>query len=141
MGCVINPENKSSMNGDYVILTKQGVGVVAKFYSVDDTNNPDTITGSSRTLVTAVCKMFESNHGLGQTKNGDSIEECWCEKGEGSTEYTSITGGAGSCLFSGDSPNNYLKYGASSANWRVLGVYQVEEGKLAAKMITMKVID
>ncbi len=141
MGCVINPENKSSMNGDYVILTKQGAGVVAKFYSVNDTNNPDTITGSSRTLVTAVCKMFESNHGLGQTMKDGSVQECWCEKGEGSDEYTKITGNAGSCLFSGDSPNNYLKYGASSANWRVLGVYQVEEGKLAAKMITMKVID
>ena len=145
VGCVINPVNKNSMNSDYVILTKQGAGVTAKFYSYGDSSDEEYLTGNSRTLVTAVCKMFEGQKG--QTLNGDSTISCECVKGEGD-EYVKIVNKNGeeasACLFSGESPNNYLKYGASTANWRVLGVYQIGTGgnkELSAKMITMKVVD
>ncbi len=142
VGCVINPTNKKSMNHDYVILTKQGAGVTAQFYSVTDGADADNLSGSSRTLVTAVCNMFEGDKG--QTMSGSNVVGCHCVKGEGD-EYVRIVDAnnnpANACLFSGTSPNNYLKYGASSANWRVLGVYQIATDTLSAKMITMKVVD
>ena len=44
------------------------------------------------------------------------------------------------CIIAGDNPNNYLRYGDSKPNWRVLGVYKMDENSLSAKMITSEPI-
>lgn len=36
--------------------------------------------------------------------------------------------------------NNWLKYGSSEANWRVLGLYKLDGGEISAKMITSGVV-
>ena len=35
--------------------------------------------------------------------------------------------------------NNWLKYGSNEANWRVVGLYNID-GKVSAKMITSGVV-
>ena len=70
--------------------------------------------------------------------------ECKCVKDENDKEYVKLTGDVEACIIVSDSSsgnvNNWLKYGSSEANWRVLGIYSVN-GTLYPKMITADVID
>ena len=140
-GCVQNPVNKSAMNGDYVELTRNGTGYKAEYFSTT-TPDPDY---NPTTLVRAVCMGFETGTYKGQTKVGDETKECKCDREYkredkepslvlSSDESTTVT----ACIISGDSPQNYLRYGSNTdPNWRVLGLYQLEDGKLSAKLITI----
>ena len=53
-GCIVNPVNKRSMNSDYVLLTKDTVGVIANF------NGKSTDTDNSE-LTKAICERFEND--------------------------------------------------------------------------------
>ncbi len=135
IGCVINPTNKKSINNNYVILKKEGVGVTATY--VDTTETPEGAINESVTLVDAVCAGFANGTFYGQTYSGGEIKECACDKAKSPTKLvikgTNIQVEA--CLISGENVNNYLKYGDTKANWRVLGVYDLD-GTITAKMIT-----
>ena len=133
-GCVLNPVAKGTLNNDYVILRKQGAAGYYAEYVESETYNGG-VSVSDRTLVTAVCDAFKDGKLDGKTATGDS---CKCVA-DGSGKYTSITGGADACIVSGENPNNYLRYGDSKPNWRVLGIYNVS-GTLHAKMITSEPI-
>ena len=149
-GCVIDPRNKTNMNQYYVVLTKEGSGVIGKFVGNNTSEVPTSIAGDSGTLVSHVCNKFRSNPGKayipGDTSN---TYDCYCN-----SENTRIVAKKSNgtevdvyaCLFSGTKVDNYLKYGDSQANWRVLGLYQIGDIEnpdrnkqtplLAAKMIT-----
>ncbi len=141
-GCVIDPrsldnENEKNMNQYYVILTKDGASVVGKYIGSGDTDSSlDPSIGGSRTLVDAVCEKFDKTPGKAYV-NGHVVS-CKCNPAHNG--FDGDASGAKACLFSGTSPDNYLKYGDSKANWRVLGVYDISEPnkvpELAAKMIT-----
>ena len=144
-GCVIDPRNDvadtaKNMNQFYVILTKEGATVATKYIG----SNTTTIageSGSSKTLVAAVCAKFDKTPGKGYKCNGSNCQvvDCKCTVSGGN-----ITGftpdGIEACLFSGTSPENFLKYGDSQPNWRVLGVYKIDSNTFAAKMITSDAI-
>ena len=149
-GCVLDPRtyvsNESkNMNQYKVVLTKEGATVVGKYIGSTETYNAGENTGTSKTLVAAVCKKFDNKPG--KAYYNSQVVDCKCILENGN--YTGISVNTGStyenkgvkaCLFSGTSVDNYLKYGDSKANWRVLGVYldaAPEYGNtLVAKMIT-----
>lgn len=150
-GCVVDPRGSSDkpiLNNEKVLLTKKAVGVVGEFDDGDD-----DILQDSDTLVNAICKRFENGTFMG-LYSADTNSQCTCfddpsnpingfdslgKKGE-SGPSSDIE----ACLIVSDSEsgnvNNWLKYGSSEANWRVLGVYKVD-GVLYSKMITADVID
>lgn len=152
-GCVLDPRTTSgidtkNMNQYKVILTKEGATVVGKYVGASETgdgNGESTLT--SKTLVAAVCKKFDSKPGKAYYNN--QVTDCKCVS-DSNGNYTSISVNTGNgysnnssvkaCLFSGTSVDNYLKYGDSKANWRVLGVYLDASPEyantLVAKMIT-----
>ena len=140
-GCVINPVDKSSMNKDYVILTKQGAGVSSKYISMGDGTGSNGLQGN--TLVKAVCDLFNKSNGNAYV-NGD-IVPCKCSDDKDSV-YTDnpaklvTTSGeeVNACILSGTDVNNHLRYGninSNHPNWRVLGLYKID-GHVTAKMIT-----
>jgi len=144
-GCVINPTNNNSMNKDYVVLTREGAGVTAKYIEQGDSSDIASGSNTSKTLVDAVCASFVDKdgkaNGVGKAmtgKNENQTDSCMCVGQPGN--YTKLITSDGkevnACLFSGEMVNNYLKYGDSKANWRVLGVYNIGS-ELAAKMITI----
>lgn len=142
-GCVLNPTKAATLNKDYVILRKQGAaGYFAEYHESND-EIIDGETYTDKTLVTAVCDALnDSNNPLtGKTSEGKT---CTCTKSDSSRPYDGFIDSAGNtnieaCIISGDNPNNYLKYGDSKPNWRVLGVYKID-GSLSAKMITSEPI-
>jgi prepilin-type N-terminal cleavage/methylation domain-containing protein len=160
-GCMINPTDKTSMNNDMVILRKKSIGVVAEFVPVGKTDTSTTISDDSDTLVNTVCKLIGStgeNRLYAKWGDGDS-DYCWCKvnsddkavlykanvkkegsvytiNGEGIDESDHPT----ACVISGSNPNNYLKYGSSKANWRVVGLYDLD-GTISAKMITLDPVE
>jgi len=139
-GCVIDPTDKTSINNSYVILRKEGAGVTATY--VCPTCNPDPgdePTNESETLVDAVCTAFSragAFTGHAYDSNG-AIVDCTCDRAVGATKLvikdTNVEVQA--CLIAGENVNNYLKYGDTKANWRVLGLYNLD-GTITAKMIT-----
>lgn len=135
VGCVMNPTNKTSINNNYVILRKEGAGVTATY--VDTTETPEEQNNESVTLVDAVCAGYANGSFKGQAYNEGRIVECTCDKAKSPTKLvvkgTNIQVTA--CLIAGENVNNYLKYGDTKANWRVLGVYDLD-GTITAKMIT-----
>ncbi len=134
-GCVIDPRSSiedKNMNQYYVILTKDGASVVGKYVGEDENDSVNPDAGGSRTLVDAVCEKFDKNPGRAYV-NGQVVS-CKCNPAHNG--FDGSASGAQACLFSGTSPDNYLKYGDSKANWRVLGVYKISSSELAAKMIT-----
>lgn len=144
-GCVIDPRSSSDkpiLNNEKVLLTKKAVGVVGEF----NTDSGDPLSDSD-TLVNAVCNRFANGTFKGVSgfdASGNPIY-CTCEGWDNNTkQFTSLSGGAASCIIVSDSEsgnvNNWLKYGSSEANWRVLGIYSVD-GVLYPKMITSDVID
>ncbi len=135
VGCVIDPTDKTSINNNYVILRKEGAGVTATY--VDTTETPTEQTNESVTLVDAVCAGYANGTFKGQAYSDGRIVECTCDKAKSATKLvikgtnTPVT----ACLIAGENVNNYLKYGDTKANWRVLGVYDLD-GTITAKMIT-----
>ena len=136
-GCVINPKDKSSMNGYVVILRKENVGVVAELVVEGEATNVNVV---DETLTKIVCDGFkgETPKFIGKFGPNDS-DRCHCN--DALTEILDSNNqvvAASACLISGGSVvNNYLKYGDSKANWRVIGVYKVPgQTQLSAKIIT-----
>ncbi len=146
-GCVVNPMDKSkTLNSHYVILTKQAAGVTAEYVDPEEGSDPNnTPTGESNTLVSAVCNGFAKGSLKGQAYvNGKSEPVgCKCNDVNNPTGFVSEDGkttlDTNACIIAGDNVNNYLKYGDSKPNWRVLGVYKITvDGStfVSAKMIT-----
>ena len=150
-GCVLNPIASGTLNYDYVIIRKQGAaGYYTEYHPSDDAYSEGEGT-SVRTLVEAVCTAFENKTLTGKTtggKNCKCFDESTSKPGYDTIkEYDLSTNTAGSevnaCIISGENPNNYLRYGDSQPNWRVLGVYKLgtsNEYPLSAKIITSEPI-
>ena len=140
-GCVIDSRNDAtikSMNGITIILTKEMVGITAEFEET-------TGAGSeSNTLVNKVCEGFYLGTYGGKY---DLDKACSCKIGADDKPIlydvkTNAT--VDSCIIvsnndSGD-VNNWLKYGDSKANWRVVGLYKVN-GDISAKLITSGLVE
>ena len=148
-GCLINPVDKTSMNDDYVILTKEVVGVKVEYHESGTNGNNQIEETNDDTLVEKVCKGFENNTFIGKYDNGEN-DYCMCginEKGlyraikdsNGNMQRTSTS--VNICIISGDDVNNYLRY--QGVMWRVIGVYNLYNNpdKLVAKMITDDIVD
>ena len=141
-GCVLNPTktgSAASMNNSYVILRKEGVGVSASFVTDEDTT---TTASSSQLLVDVVCAKFASGAFKGHTYNASGdIVDCVCDKTVNATNLyiKGTTTSVEACVIAGEGVDNYLKYGDTKANWRVIGLYKNVDGNggLSAKMITM----
>lgn len=161
-GCMINPIDKTNMNNDMVILRKKSIGVVAEFVPVGKTDTSTTVSDDSDTLVNTVCKLIGrtgADRLYAKWGPGDS-DYCWCDIVDGkATLYKTIPDcSKGSvceinekgvenkndhpkaCVIAGSNPNNYLKYGSNKANWRVVGLYNLD-GSISAKMITLDPVD
>jgi len=136
-GCILDPTSSRTLNNDSVIIRKQGAAGYIAEYVVGD-GNPDAVNTANKTLVEAVCDAFESGKLTGKDPNG--VNNCKCNATRTAIEPSS----AKACIISGANPNNYLRYGnnSSSPNWRVLGVYKLDNGNegLYAKMITSEPI-
>lgn len=135
IGCVIDPTDKTSINNNYVILRKEGAGVTATY--VDTTEAPQGTVNESVTLVDAVCAGFANGTFKGQSYSDGRIVDCTCDKAKSPTKLVvkGTSTQVNACLIAGENVNNYLKYGDTKANWRVLGVYDLD-GTITAKMIT-----
>ena len=142
-GCMIDPTTNTSLNNYYVILRKQGVGYIAEFVydnEIGGDNEPVDLT-----LVETVCDLLANKKLVGHAPNG---KDCMCYEsgnanptGKNANIIKDSTGAtASACILAGDNPNNYLRYGDSKPNWRVLGVYQTSPLELSAKMITSEPI-
>ena len=146
-GCMIDPTNNNSLNNYYVILRKQGVGYSAEF--VYDTSINGYDEPIDLTLYETVCDQYAQEKLVGKAPNG---KRCYCYTSASSTtpvgkdaavlkDETGATVNA--CIIAGENPNNYLRYGDSKPNWRVLGVYNLgtaSNPSLSAKMITSEPI-
>ena len=144
-GCILNPKTSGTLNKDYVILRKQGAaGYYAEYHPSDDENGGSGSV-TTRTLVTAVCEAFnsDSNPLTGKSSKNGSVKTCKCYNIDADAEYDQLKDESGdvvdACIVSGENPNNYLRYGDSKPNWRVLGVYNIG-GELYAKIITSEPI-
>ena len=146
-GCVLNPLSSGTLNLDYVILRKQGAaGYYVEYHSSTDSFvEGDGV--SSRTLVQAVCTAFQDKSLTGKDSDGNSCkcfdEDTTKDGYDTIREYNPANNTSGktvtACIISGENPNNYLRYGSSQPNWRVLGVYDID-GTLTAKIITSEPI-
>ena len=148
-GCVLDPTvSSATLNNDYVILRKQGAGYSAEYVHLGP--DPEAQTYSDKSLVEAVCDGFLQENFIGRTPSGKT---CFCYNNSGNKVgigATTIKDSDGTvvdaCIISGENPNNYLRYGDSKPNWRVLGVYRVPDENngnnkvLTAKMITSEPI-
>ncbi len=141
-GCVIDPRysgSESSLNGDYIIIRKSGGGYTAEYVHNGNYNNAQGNNGTP--IEQLVCTAFENKSLVGQVMVGNKKVRCKCDQVNGPTKLvTDPSDGSASvevdeCLVSGENPNNYLRYGDTKANWRVLGLYKLD-GSIHAKMIT-----
>ena len=144
VGCVSNPVNSTSLNSKKVKITKKTVGIVAEMEKPEDEN--DT-TGDSDLLVKKVCDAIQKNKVVGKYGTGED-ELCVCVyNGADITGLKAKNGGSvNSCILTSTSDSNgnvdnWLKYGSSSANWRVVGLYNIEGEGVVAKIITSSVVD
>lgn len=139
-GCVLNPVITGTLNADYVILRKQGAtGYYAEYIESDHNyNGQGGVTDT--TLATAVCNAINDGKLDAKSENGNKCN-CYNLVDGKFTQIKEVDGGAqvNACIISGENPNNYLRYGDSKPNWRVLGVYKID-GVLNAKMITSEPI-
>lgn len=146
-GCMINPIDKTSMNGDYVIITKQSVGVKVEYYNEVTSTNEEIISDS--TLVEQICTRFKNGTFVGKFDSGEN-DYCMCgieakglykaiKDSNGNLQRTNNAVNA--CIISGDDVNNYLRY--QNVMWRVIGLYNLynNSDKLVAKMITDDIVD
>ncbi len=137
-GCLINPNDKTSMNKMIVILKKENIGIVAK---VVENNPDDTPVNTNDDLVSRVCAGFNNGSFIGKyDENDGSLCECSGSGDNLKLVKKGTTEEVDMCLIAGENVvNNYLKYGSDQANWRVLGLYKVGND-IVAKMITNKPI-
>ena len=142
--------NNNILNKQQVLLVKKNVGVTATI--VD--NRQNTANTGSATLTQIVCDRFKNSTYLGMYSSSES-GYCKCsdnyqdlvtytitEDADGNKVET-ITGTTNICMIvsnkeSGD-VDNWLKYGSTQANWRVLGLYKID-GQIYPKMITSDVV-
>lgn len=151
-GCIINPSAKDGekvvMNDDKILVEKRTAGVVGT-YMGDGEQSSGSYANNIR-LVDAICLKINNGEVLGKWGPGEN-DTCTCDYNSSSKQYDKIVkadrtpiNDKGMCMIvsKSDSGNvdNWLKYGSSTANWRVLGVYNVD-GTLYAKMITNDVIE
>ncbi len=151
-GCVLDPRFGTSLNNMIVTVTKKNVGIVAEF-------NKEASTATTDTLVTQVCKGFDAGNFIGKT----STEEfCTClqdtnnpdkyflvkaDYNKGDNKVVPKSGGArvNQCVLVSNKDNgdidNWVKYGSTTANWRVVGLYSFDNGKdPVAKIITSSIV-
>ena len=171
MGCVIDPraedDNGNAISGEDTVLNNKTVLIVKKNVGVTATleDKKDIDPGSNTTLVDAICNGFPEGNKiseaqfLGYTQVGTEIKECECRR-EGGQVTGIVQKGTNSevdaCMIvskkdSGD-VDNWLKYGSTEANWRVLGLYWIDDdtsgpnqnkqeyGEIYPKMITSDVV-
>lgn len=160
-GCIGNPaceegasglDGKAFFNSVDVKLTKKSVGIVGE---ISDDNGE--IFSKTETLVDKVCRGFDSIvDSKKRSYTGKSLEDgkqCGCVldgdenpvKENGKVILKDIDGNVvtGCILVSNRTDgniDNWLKYGSKEANWRVIGLYNVN-GDIAAKMITNSLIE
>ncbi len=141
-GCVMDPTasgtDAKTLNNREVILRKQGAGYTAELV-YDGTG--DITSSSDGTLVDVICKAFSDGTLTGKSPNGN---DCYCanssnNKVEGNPAKLYDGTAVNACIIAGENPNNYLRYGDSKPNWRVLGLYN-DGGTIYAKMITSEPI-
>ena len=145
-GCVSDPVNQSSLNSKRVKVTRKTVGIVAELEFVD-TGTPD---GSSELLVKKVCDAISGGSVVGRYAVPSETDKKECECVTSGNDVTGLvkkgtTTQVDSCILVSPSDqngnvNNWLKYGSSSANWRVVGLYKLDN-EIVAKMITSSVVD
>ncbi len=145
-GCVSDPRNSSSLNSKRVKITKKTVGVVAE---IEPDEIPDDTNGESELLVKKVCDAIKTNQVLGKYGANEG-QNCECKYNATGTDVVDLviknsSTSVDSCILvstsdSNGNVNNWLKYGSSSANWRVVGLYKVD-GEIVAKIITSSVVD
>lgn len=166
-GCMTDPRYKSSLNNKPITVTKKTIGVIAEFdknETVDSLKktlvnmictgleNGDFFgkfaTGSNdycscnKTAVKDGEYTFNTTSGTLLVKrevNTNNNKYKSLEIGKG----TSIGSNYSACILVSNNEsgevNNYLKYGDNSANWRVLGLYIVND-KLTPKIITANLV-
>jgi len=135
-GCIIDPRvsgTSASLNGDYVKITKSGAGFVAVFVHLGDI--PESSKNNGSPIVDLICSGFEKGKFVGQTIVDGKTEECKCNSSGNDLITKKDSRSVSYCMISGENPNNYLRYGDTKANWRVLGLYKLDN-KIYAKMIT-----
>ena len=141
-GCIIDPtattDEEASLNLGYVVLRKQGAGFTAKYLRDGDISSS---SDKATTLVDAVCIGFANGNLKGQTSDSSgNVTSCKCNAATNATDLIDNKGNSvNACIIAGENPNNYLRYGDTKPNWRVLGVYKVN-GELSAKIITSEPI-
>lgn len=143
-GCVSDPVHQSSLNSKLVKLTKKTVGVVAE---LQDDRTVIKQDGGGDYLVKKVCTAIKEGQVLGKYGEGqDQTCECVISNGDVTNLVKPGTGTeVQSCILvstsdSNGNVNNWLKYGSSTANWRVVGLYKVNN-QIVAKIITSSVVD
>ena len=155
-GCVSDPRYSTSLNSKSVRLIRKTVGVVAELVNDRETIGDD---GSIDTLVRKVCKAISSGAVSGKSLNGESCA-CVYEGDDDKNDVVALTGDGISCIISSaddsGNVNNWLKYGSSTANWRVVGLYSIKKDtasgnpncatdrancEVVAKIITSGVVD
>ncbi|NLC48327.1 MAG: prepilin-type N-terminal cleavage/methylation domain-containing protein [Tenericutes bacterium] len=133
--CIINPVDKTSMNGNYVILRKEAVGVTAEF-------NGRIVESNNGVLVQQVCDRFNNGQFVGKYGENEN-DTCKCDSALGLVATGGTLSGQAvkACLISGNEEKNYLKY--DNVMWRVMGVYNIynDPDRLVAKMITNENVD
>ena len=145
-GCITDPraedENGNAisaantiMNNKQILVVKKNVGVTATLEGTDESYNANEMT-----LVQAICQGFSSGRFLGYT---DGNAQCECNSNSTKVVKKGTSTEVNSCIIvskkeSGD-VDNWLKYGSTQANWRVLGLYKVD-GMLLPKIITSDVV-
>lgn len=145
-GCILNPTDKTSMNSEYVLLTKQSIGVTAEF-------GAEGISSTEDTLVKEICRRFEDGTFTGKYNEGTGT--CKCQINSLNDEIALVdesNNKVAACLIYGDENQNWLRYDDNDGKqvmWRVMGLYDIysestnlgSAGKLAAKMITNESVD
>lgn len=151
-GCILDPRFGTSLNFIQVVVTKKNVGIVAEI------SNRSIASASSATLVTQVCKGIIEGHFLGKYDTGNAY--CTCHdlgddkyrlvKGSydaDSNRVVETSGDVDQCVLVSNKENgdidNWVKYGATTANWRVVGLYNIEvDGtkQLVTKIITSSIV-
>ncbi len=139
--CLTNPSDKTSMNGDYVIVKKQVNGYTAKYMETST-----TVSVESKDLVAIICDNIRTGKFKGAYAYGDDGgKSCECKtdaEGNYNNIYKNGTNETvNACLIYGDK-NNYLRY--DGVMFRVLGVYNIGTSTdpiLSAKMITDQTVE
>ncbi len=146
-GCVLDPRYGTSLNDLDITITRKNVGIVAEIRKT----NIDTI--GSQSLVGQVCGGFGTNY-IGKTS--DTNDYCMCDGSEASSwrlvkatyndqtnVFTPTNTEVQQCILVSNKENgdidNWVKYGATTANWRVVGLYKVN-GNVVAKIITSSIV-